>query len=119
MMTPAAQPAPSPTEKTSPSVTTSLPANIVLPTPTITAGPPEEGLLGGAVEDGGARDAVDYTGSDQQARLRETLSRQYSENIQALWDELEKAPEALKPALSYAIEVAQNAYAEALASLFD
>jgi len=122
MQTPVATPAPTPTPTTTPATTVPKPIAPTswAPVPTITM-PPEDGLLGAAneVEVGtsGDRQAEDKNGNDEQARLRETLSRQYSENIQALMDELDKASEALKPALRYAIEVAQNAYAEALASL--
>ncbi len=104
-VTPAPVPAPSPTTKTTP---------VVLPTPTVIVPPPEEGLLGAAND----RGAHAENGGDKQEKLRDSLTQQYIENMQALQDELEKAPEYLKPALRHAIEVAQNAYAEALASLF-
>jgi hypothetical protein len=102
-------------------VTTPPPkANLTTPTttpvPTITVPPSNEGILGAGNEptgNGGERGA----GGDELEQLRDALTRQYYENIQALQDELEKAPEYLKPALRHAIEVAQNAYAEALASL--
>jgi hypothetical protein len=66
-----------------------------------------------------ATDSAAGTGakSDKQEKLRQELSRQYLQNRQALEDELEKAPESLKPALLRAIEIAEKAYLEALASL--
>jgi hypothetical protein len=84
----------------------------IAPAPTVTA-PPDEGVLGGA----GDRNGGAQTVSDEKEQLREDLSLQYYQNIQALLDELEKAPESLKPALRHAIEVAQAAYEAALASL--
>lgn len=99
-------PSPSPTEKT----TT---AAVPVPMPTIIV-PPEEGVLGA----GNDHEAVTKNGGSEQERLIDTLSRQYAENIQALQAALEKAPESLKPALLHAIEVAEQAYAEALSSLF-
>jgi hypothetical protein len=107
-MTPAPVPTSSPTTKTTPAVA---------PVPTVTLGPPEEGLLG-AENQAEDRAADTKNGGDKQEKLRDSLTQQYVENLQALQDELEKAPEYLKPALRHAIEVAQNAYAEALASLF-
>ncbi len=103
--TPTPAPAPSPTEKTT---------TMVLPVPTVIIPPPEEGVLGAAND----HEAATKNGGSEQERLIDTLTRQYYENIQALQAEWEKAPESLKPALLHAIEVAERAYAEALASLF-
>jgi hypothetical protein len=103
--TPAPVPPPSPTIKAT--------TPIVIPVPTITVPPPDEGILGAASDHtGGAQNE-----GDEQEQLRDTLSLQYYQNIQALLDELAKAPESLKPALRHAIEVAQAAYETALASL--
>jgi hypothetical protein len=84
----------------------------VLPVPTITVHPPDEGILGAA----GNRTGGTQNGNGEQ-QLWDTLASQYYQNIQALLDALEKAPESLKPALRHAIEVAQAAYEAALASL--
>jgi hypothetical protein len=87
------------------------------PVPSPTTGPPEEGLLG--AENQEADRAIDTKSTDdKQAQLRDSLIQQYEENIQALQEELEKAPEALQPALLRAIEVAEQAYATALDNLF-
>jgi hypothetical protein len=114
-MTPTTVPAPSPTVKTSPSV--------VLPTPAITTPPPEEGVSGEGnpvPEDTlGHREVNTKEGGDKQEKLRDSLAQQYAENIQALQAELEKASEPLKSALRHAIEVAENAYAQALENLFN
>jgi len=67
-----------------------------------------------AVEEGAADDTRDV-GAQQE--LRESLLRQAEENLRALQEQLEKAPEDLKPALRHAIEVAARAYEEALAML--
>jgi len=117
-MTPASLPASSPSATGKTMTPAPTPPTMVVPTPTITT-PPEGLLSAGQAEDGipGEREAQDTNGGDGQARLRDTLLRQYSENIKALMEELDKAPESLKPALQYAIEVAQNAYSEALESL--
>jgi hypothetical protein len=96
-------PSPTQTEKAATTATTE--------TPLVVPSPPGEGLLGAA------NDQIARTGGEQE-QLRDTLSRQYAENIQALQDELTKAPESLRPALLHAIEVAQNAYAEALSGLY-
>ena len=109
--------------------TTSAPVPEAVPPPVITVTtPPEEeaplaaakqalapdeearnGLEAGVKDDGGKL--------DKHEQLRNTLSQQALENLQALRDELEKAPESLKPALRRAIEVAEEAYAEALENL--
>lgn len=91
------------------------PPTIVLPSPTITV-PPAVETRHQAGENDQSVEQKNLT--DEQQRLLDTLSQQYSENMQALQAELEKAPESLKPALLHAIEVAQQAYEEALASLF-
>jgi len=52
-----------------------------------------------------------------QARLRSDVSYRAVENIEALQEQLEKAPESVKPALRWAIEVAGNGYGRALRNL--
>jgi hypothetical protein len=109
---PAPVPTPTPTVEPTPPVVT--------PAPTI-VGPPEEGLLGGAKnseeESLNGREAGTKDEGDRQEKLEDSLTRQYIENMQALQDELEKAPESLKPSLRRAIEVAVKAYEEALENL--
>jgi hypothetical protein len=50
-------------------------------------------------------------------KLKAMLSEKAAQNLQILKDQLEKAPEALKPALLKAIEVAEQGYAQAIANL--
>jgi hypothetical protein len=113
-VTSAAVPTPTPTPK--------LMTPLVTPVPTVTVSLPEEGVLGGddqMLEDALSHRDIETEGEgDKQEKLRDSLARQYVENIRALQDELEKAPEALKPALRHAIEVAEQAYAAALENLF-
>ena len=108
--------APVPTPTPSPQITP--PSMAPAPTLTVTTPPQEEGLMGTkyglAVEEGAADDTRDV-GAQQE--LRESLLRQAEENLRALQEQLEKAPEDLKPALRHAIEVAARAYEEALAML--
>jgi hypothetical protein len=101
---------PSPTSTPIPSTKETSPS---VPMPTVTAPFPDEGLLGAADNrtSGGAQE------NNEQSQLRDTILQQYYENIQALHEELERAPESLKPVLRHAIEVAQAAYETALASL--
>jgi len=69
-------------------------------------GPPE----GAGPGRGGGRDDK----GDKQARLRSNVSYRAVENIEALQEQLEKAPESVKPALRRAIEVAGAGYERAL-----
>jgi hypothetical protein len=108
---------PAPMATPIPTASPKLTTPSLTPVPSPTAGPPEEGLLG--EENQAADRGVDMKSlDDEQVKLRDSLSQQYEENIRALQEELEKAPEALQPALHRAIEVAENAYAQALANLF-
>jgi uncharacterized protein YggL (DUF469 family) len=50
-------------------------------------------------------------------KLKAMLFEKAAQNLQILKDQLEKAPEALKPALLKAIEIAEQGYAQALANL--
>jgi hypothetical protein len=54
---------------------------------------------------------------DQQAELKEALSRQSMENQNALLAVLERVPESVKPALQQAIEAASASYEQALRNL--
>jgi hypothetical protein len=103
---------PAPTTTSAPTLL--LPTPTITPVPTIIVPPPDEGLSGATSD----RTSVGtQEASEEQSQLIQTLTRQYYQNIQALLDELEKAPESLKPALRHAIEIAQAAYEAALASL--
>ncbi len=110
--TPATAPFPSPTP--SPQITT--PAVTPPPAATVIT-PPGQGLLGskdGLGVEEGAGDAAENLTDEQQ--LRETLLQQAEKNLRDLQEQLEKAPEELKPSLRHAIEVAARAYQEALAT---
>jgi hypothetical protein len=50
-------------------------------------------------------------------QLRLLLTSRYEQNLKILLDQLEKAPEALKPALQKAIEVLEQGYEQAIANL--
>jgi len=50
-------------------------------------------------------------------QLRQLLTSRYEQNLRILLEQLEKAPEALKPAIQEAIEVLQRGYELAIASL--
>jgi len=55
--------------------------------------------------------------TDDEARLRTIVSEQALKNSKKLQELLENAPEALKPALRRALEVADNGYGQALRNL--
>jgi hypothetical protein len=125
MMAPTATPAPvavpSPTPTSTP---TAVPPPQVLatPAPTIIVTTPGEGFLGAKHGPGAEETINDNAGVTQgagtkQQKLRDTLVRQSQKNLQDLQEELEKAPESLKPALRNAIEVAARAYEETLEML--
>jgi hypothetical protein len=100
-----------------PTASTKMTTPSMTPVPSPTTAPPEEGLLGEENQEtdrAGDTQATD----DKQSQLRDSLIQQYEDNIRALQEELEKASEALRPALLRAIEVAESAYAQALANLF-
>jgi hypothetical protein len=114
--TPTATATPAPTQ----SVTTTPSATVVLPTPTVIT-PPGEGLLGGttAVQERVTdRYGAGASENGAEAALGEAILNQYYENLQALREQLEQAPLSLKPALEYAVAVAEEAYARALDELF-
>jgi hypothetical protein len=78
----------------------------VAPPLTITIGQPE------------AFGAYDNAGElSEKEKLRQQLIEKAVQNLQILKDQLEKAPEALKPALLKAIEIAEQGYAQAIANL--
>jgi hypothetical protein len=123
LQAPEATPAPTVTPATdTTAVTAPKPTVPSIPEPTITVSLPDEKFSGKdnqMREDTlSHREVETWVGDDEQEKLRDSLAQQYTENIQALQEELEKAPEALKPALRRAIEVAEQAYAQALENLF-
>ena len=75
-------------------------------------GPPESAGPGKG-QGGKAKDVK----PDKQAELRSNVSYRAVENIEALQEQLERAPESVKPALRRAIEVAGNGYGQALRNL--
>ncbi|MFA5308993.1 MAG: DUF5667 domain-containing protein [Dehalococcoidales bacterium] len=95
-----------------PPAITQPPTTVVMPNPTLIT--PEHGKTMW-------RDSIKGTGdggelSEYQQMLVDTLQK-IEENIQALREQLEIAPDALKPALEHAIEVLQQSYEEALWNL--
>lgn len=115
-------PVPTPTPTIAP-----VPEGTPPPAITVVTPPGEEAPLAAAKQAPGpnegaglGREAGEKDGGgkpDKHEKLKNTLSQQALDNLRALQDELEKAPESLKPALRRAIEVAEKAYAEALANL--
>jgi hypothetical protein len=91
------------------------PTIIVTETPapsTRTQGPHEE------FSSGQADNAQDNNNElNDKEKLKALLLKKAEQNLQILKDQLEKAPEALKPALLKAIEIAEQGYAQALANL--
>ncbi len=67
--------------------------------------------------EGGARGIGMEKVVDEQSRLIDELIRHNEENLALLLNELEKAPESLKPALEQAIMVVQNGYQENISNL--
>jgi hypothetical protein len=124
LQAPAATPAPTVTQDTAiaPTALPKLTTPSTMPVPTVTVGFPEEGILGEggqALEDALNHRYAETEGwGNKQEKFRDSLVQQYLENIRALQHELEKVPDYLKPALRYAIEVAEAAYAAALENLF-
>ena len=89
----------------SPSTTVPAPT-LAIPAPT-TSTPPE-------------RDTASSEYNDMLSdieKLKQLLREKYEQNLQILLEQLEKAPETLKPALQEAIDVLQTGYELALASL--
>ena len=74
---------------------------------------PDEGV-GRAADSGRHEDEVK---PDAQSKLRITVSGQAVRNSQKLQEALDKVPEALKPALRQALEVASSGYEQALRNL--
>ncbi|OGO19213.1 MAG: hypothetical protein A2Z15_03775, partial [Chloroflexi bacterium RBG_16_50_11] len=60
---------------------------------------------------------IDESQLTEQEKLKLLLLEKAAYNLQLLRDQLEKAPEYLKPALQKAIEVAEQGYAQAIANL--
>jgi hypothetical protein len=126
--TPTVMPAPSPTAAATTAPTTTVPAPEATSPPSIVLAPPPESAPPPAVttspaeprppsKGGGTFGAEKGVNQSREEKFKEELSRQAYENWLALQEELEKAPESIKPALQRAIEVAEEAYQEALQNL--
>jgi hypothetical protein len=124
-VTPATTPAasPTPTATPAPSTATATPA----PTPPVVVLKPTENEATPAAtqpaepaaesRDGGLLGAEEGVKQSKEEKFKQELSLQAYENWLALQEELEKAPASIKPALQQAIEVAEQAYQEALQNL--
>jgi len=93
---------------------TTVPAVAAVPAPATTSTPPvvltvPSERSGGTSQDTGFLSDIE--------RLRLLLTEKYEQNLRILLEQLEKAPEALKPALQQAIDILQQGYELALASL--
>lgn len=103
---------PAPLISVPPSTTTpSPPATVTLP-PTTTAT-----LIVPQAPERGAGTVTDTSMLSDIEKLRLLLTEKYEQNLQLLLEQLYKAPEALKPALQQAIDVLQQGYELAIASL--
>lgn len=111
LQTPAATTTPAPTTTPPPKITVTAapdeepPATIT----TVPSVPPVPERIGAASDDTSALSEVE--------QLRQLLTSRYEQNLRILLEQLEKAPEALKPAIQEAIEVLQRGYELAIASL--
>jgi hypothetical protein len=121
--TPTARPAPTPTQ--APATTAPAP-EAPEPPPVVAITPPENepspSLASPAEPEaqskgGGIFGAEEGVKPSKEAKFKQELTRQAYDNWLALQEELEKAPDSLKPALQRAIDVAEQAYQEVLANL--
>ena len=114
---PATTPAPTATTAPAPTITVTAPATDEPPvaitqpptTTTVISVPPLPERDTTTAEDTGALTDIE--------KLKQLLREKYQQNLRILLEQLEKAPEALKPALQQAIEVVQQGYELAIASL--
>jgi hypothetical protein len=99
------------TPATTPPSTDEPPAVETQPVPTITTITmlPVPERIGGDAEDTSELSDIE--------RLRQLLTSRFNQNLRILLEQLEKAPEALKPAIQEAIEVLQRGYELAIDSL--
>lgn len=113
VVTPTATTVPAPTTTPSQQAPeTTVPATTVpaeQPPPVVIAAPSEPGRDTVAYEDTGTLSDID--------ELKQLLWEKYQQNLAILLEQLEKAPEALKPALLEAIKVLEDGYQLAIASL--
>jgi hypothetical protein len=109
--TPTAVPAP---DGSPPPAITAIPAPEVEP-PSIVTAPPAEQEAGGLNKRTFGLDSDHEL--DKQQKLKQDLTNQALKNLQALREKLENAPESLKPSLLRAIQIAEEAYEEALENL--
>jgi hypothetical protein len=122
LQAPAAAPMPSTPSSETPSAGQAPPPTIEVPSAPITQTPapgafraetqPEGVKHGNASKDKNATQK-----HNKQTKLKDKLVKNIEENLKVLQDELEKAPEALKPALQRAIEIARKGYEEAINNL--
>ncbi len=123
---PAPEPEPTPTPEPEPEVL-QIPAEtpaplIEIPPEAVTEAPaptePAVRAQRGNLEKAADRVPAEEKGkSDDRAQLRVDVSENALENIQKLRESLDKAPEALKPALQRALEIAEKSYEKALRNL--
>jgi len=116
---PASMPAPTPASEPPPDGITPPPITVGTP-------PSDEAPLAAAKQastpnDGGrgSEDSTINEGGkpDKRETLKNTLSQQSSENLQALQDALEKAPESLKPEIQRAIDIILGGYGMSISNL--
>jgi hypothetical protein len=110
-----------PTTTAIPTITATLPTQTpetTVPAPTVPTEQTPPVTIAAAPEPGRDTAAHEGTGtlSDIDA-LRQLLWERYQQNLAILQEQLEKAPEALKPALLQAIKVLEDGYRSAIASL--
>lgn len=117
--TPTATPAPTavpmPEEDIPPPGTTVAPAPQV-ELPAVATSPPAEPEIEARYKEKFGLGGADHKPGKQQ-KLKQDLAEQALKNLQALWEKWEKAPDSLKPALMRAIEIAEEAYEQALKAL--
>ncbi len=116
--TPTASPLPTPEpapDGTPPPAITVVPTPQVEP-PVVVVAPPEKQKTDTVYTETFGLGGADHK-PDKQQKLRQDLLNQALKNLQALKDKLEKAPESLKTSLQRAIDIAEEAYEEALRNL--
>jgi hypothetical protein len=120
---------------TTPAPTTTVPGTVTTPPVTVTNPPPativaapppvainnapdhDTGLKGAPQPQAAGAERNAGVVPDEQAELRALLASSAAANSEALEQELEKAPESVRPALERAIEIANMGYQQALSNL--
>jgi hypothetical protein len=95
---------------------TSRPASAENQTPATTTSPATT-LAGGTTPESGDNAPIDTSALTDIEKLKLLLLEKMEQNLQTLRDQLEKAPEALKPALLEAIEIVERGYWLAIVNL--